>query len=175
MTAEISPHITIGGCVARVFVPELCLAICQERVGSDSRGTPFDPVNEQHLLSSLNANGHLCLYADGAAASGFEILEPFLQEHQIPFDRRAGAKFKTLGTTLFFRPETGRNEFITDERQGILCQAQPLWPLETTLAQARRDAVQRRGRQAIHLMEQCLQLLRNHLPQIRPLPAFEID
>jgi hypothetical protein len=131
-------------------------------------------VTEQDLLSALDADNHLHLYGDCAAGGKFPMLEPLLQEFRIPFDRHHGAKFKIIAMTLFYRPEQRTHEFVTDDREVVMCQVQPLQSIEKMLAQAQLDVKQGRSREARLLMEQCLQRLRKHLPQISPLPAFTI-
>src|SRR5215210_3066728 len=109
MPEEISAHITIGGRIPRELVSELCQLIGQEGVGLNWCSPAFEPATEQDLLAALDADeSQLCLYADGAAWGEFQVLEPFLHAHQIPFDRHHDGKYDIISTILFYRPEQGR-------------------------------------------------------------------
>lgn len=176
MPEVIAAHITIGGCVARELVEELCELISREDLALEWSGKQFEPQSAEDLLSACRTAGkRLRLFADAASWGEFDLLEPFLIEHQVPFDRHHDSKYEIDRSTLFYRTELGRLEFLTDGSEAVLCPVQPLRAVSKMLAQVRLELKRGRSPEAGFLIEECVEELREHLPpEIPQLPAFEI-
>lgn len=174
MPEMIAAHITIGGRVPSELVPQLCELISQEDLALDWGGKQFAPRTAEDLLSARQGQ-RLQLFAETASWGEFKSLEQFLIEHQIPFDRHHDAKYEIASTALFYRPEFGCQEFLTDGNEEVLCQAAPLLELAASLRQVREQLSGGQISAAEDQLSACIDQLESHLPaEVPPLPQFEI-
>ena len=176
MPEMIAAHITIGGQARNDLVADLCALIAQEDLALDWDGKQFSPRTAKELLAARQTEGmRIQLFADAASWGQFELLEQFLIEHQIPFDRHHDAKYEIASTTLFYRPEFGCQEYLTDANEKVVCPARPLRGLATSLKQVREQLRGGEIAAAEQLIAACIDQLDAHMPtEVPPLPPLEI-
>src|SRR5687767_7680654 len=159
MSQWIPTHITVGGRIPRELVPGLCRAICNESGGLDWGDDAFKPRRAADLLAARQLIGNaavLRLFDETACWGKFELLEAFLIEHRIPFDRQHDAKFDISAGRLVYRPDSGTHEFLTDSQERIVIQAGPLCGHIEMLEQAQRDLAAGRAGDAAGLLASCV-------------------
>lgn len=162
MPEMIAAHITIGGQVRNDLVADLCALIAQEDLALDWDGKQFSPRTAEDLLAARQTEGlRIQLFADAASWGQFESLEQFL--------------FEIASTALFYRPEFGCREYLTDANEEVVCPVQPLRSVFKMLTHAQLNLKDGHRQEAGSLIAECLEKLREHLPpDTPPLPAFEI-
>ncbi|WP_425613532.1 hypothetical protein NA78x_003366 [Anatilimnocola sp. NA78] len=175
MPEMISAHITLGGCVLAELVPQLCTLISQEDLTLEWGGNQFLPQTAEDLLSARQPEQqHIQLFADEASWGQFAALEQFLIEQEIPFDRHHDAKYEIASTTLYFRPESGRQEYLTNGDE-VICEVGPLRALATSLRHLRDQLSGGQISAAQNMIASSIDLLDAHLPaEVPPLPPFGI-
>jgi hypothetical protein len=178
MSDTMTVHITLGGRVPRLLVPELCAVIRSQSVALDWDQEWFQPEAEQDLLNACaSADGPTPLFlCDHCAPWGeFRELQEFLVQHQLPFDRQHDAKFEFSSELLCFRPEMGSFHFLTNSDERIVVLAENLLPAVELLKQVQRHLLRGATQDAEALVRHCLATLKEHLPRDLPaVPPLEI-
>lgn len=167
MSDYIPASISIGGNVLRKLVPGLLGAIDADGL-KHNWGEPLLAWTAERLLEQAADNDGLLWLCDEEARGGsFDELEEWLEENDIPFDRRSDAKFEYDGGIQYFRPGLGVIEIVwrctTQEGNPLISHAE--------------------GRKALHLLkcggtmniEAGIKVLEDELgPDIPDLPPFQI-
>ncbi len=178
MADYVAAHITMGGRVPRQLVPQLCQTIGTQGIGREWGEWDFCPETAAELLNArLEIDGAqvLRLFGDEVPYGNFEVLQGFLMDHKLPFDRWHEAKYEISCERLSYRPNLGLRSFLTNHQEEIVIAADPLMPLPAMVRQVQRllDRGARHGAQ--QLLQQCQALLAEHLPIAIPaLPSLEI-
>jgi hypothetical protein len=178
MADYVAAHITIGGRVSERIVPALCQAISEQQVGLEWGAWNFCPGSAQALLKArrkIGAARVLRLYSDEMAYGNFDLLQEFLVDHQLPFDRWHDAKYEIPCELMVYRPESELRFFLTNLQEEIVVRAEPLMGLPALL-QETRQLLRARGKEAaLQALRRCQRLAAEHLPPvILPLPALAI-
>lgn len=178
MADYVAAHITIGGHVPRRLVRELCQAIGAQGVGLAWGEWDFCPKTAAELLEArreIAGAQVLQLFGDEVPYGNFEVLQDFLMDHQLSFDRWHEAKYEISCERMNYRPSLGPHFFLTNYQEEMVVAADPLLPL-ADLVQRVQELLRRGGKRAAHeLLRQCQTLLAEHLPiAIPPLPSLEI-
>jgi hypothetical protein len=179
MSDRIPTEIWIGGKVAASLVPDLCAAIVDEGVCLEWGGPRVDPTGPDDLIAAIKANHQgvrLLWFCDEEASCGeFDVLESFLQTHDVPFTRRTDGRYEYDPVKVEFRPGRGQVDLAADRSGETVVPATPLIALEATLTKALqliRSGESKRATAALQAARR--KLCRVLPPSIPPLQPFEI-
>jgi len=179
MSDRIPAEIWIGGKIAASLVPDLCAAIADEGVSLEWGGPRVDPTGADDLTAATKANHQgvsLLWFCDDEASCGeFDLLESFLQAHDVPFTRRTDGRYEYDPVKVEFRPGTEQVDLATDRSGETVVPASPLIALEAELTKALQLARSGDAKRANTTVRAALKKLRQVLPpSVPPLPPFEI-
>jgi len=178
MADYVAAHITIGGRVSERIVPALCQAISEQQVGLDWGAWNFCPHSAQALLKArrkIGAARVLRLYSDEVAYGNFDLLQEFLADHELPFDRWHEAKYEIACELMVYRPDGELRFFLTNLQEEIVIRAEPLMGLPERLRELEHLARAGDRQRTAKLARHCRQLSTRHLPPaISPLPTLQI-
>jgi hypothetical protein len=179
MSHCLAAEIFIGGDVPASAVPELCMAIRNERLSLTWGGAWFEPNSASELLEARQEHdGELLLRLchDEVRWGEFDELEPVLQEHGASYTRRTESRGEREAERVEYRPGMDAPVcVITDAGFDPIVPASELVAVETPLAEAieRLDADDTTV--ARDLAEKALHALRTQLPpSLPPLGEFSI-
>jgi hypothetical protein len=105
----------------------------------------------------------------------FGDLEPWLQEHGIPYTRRSDGKYEHDPVVTEFRPESGLHECTANKGLRAVVELQPLRKVVRRLQAAMAASAKKKPKKARKQVERALELLTRHMPpELPPLPPLEI-
>jgi hypothetical protein len=169
-------EITIGGKVPAALLEEFLGEVeSTGALGGDYEGSPFDAKTAEELREALDQSGHLTIVNEEARFGQFEVLEGFLREHGIPFDRHSDARYEWDAENVMFRPGMRRPVEVASNSDGDdLMGVKKLRPVAKELARlatARmpKDKMLAAVRKASRRLNKLLP------PEVEPLPALEIE
>jgi hypothetical protein len=179
MSDRIPAEIWIGGKIAASLVPGLCAAIIDEGVSLAWGGARVDPTGADDLTAAIKANHQgvrLLWFCDDEASCGeFDVLESFLQAHDIAFTRRTDGRYEYDPMKVEFRPGTGQVDLAIDQSGETVVPASPLIALEAELTKALQLARSNEAKRAMTAVRAARKQLQQVLPpSVPPLPPFEI-
>lgn len=102
MADHFPTRIFIGGPVKRSLIPQLIQVINVEDL-QDEWGRSFLPLKSEDELLKYTHKGHLYFCDEERLWGAFELLEKFLVEKEIPFDRSHSPRYETSGEIVQFR------------------------------------------------------------------------
>jgi hypothetical protein len=182
MAEHLAAEIWIGGKVSHSLVPSLCKAIHDEPVSLDWGSRIFRPQSGNDLREAVNNGSQgdslLWLTDDQARWGQFELLEGFLRENSIPYDRRSSGKYDFDAEISSYRPGLGLYTWPTNTNGEPVVAGSTLQKIEKKLAAVVKSLQRGRMKQEkISLrVESILKQLRKELPpDLPPLPAFEVE
>jgi hypothetical protein len=178
MADYVAAHITIGGGVRERLVPKLCDAICRQGVSLEWGEFDFCPESGEDLLKACRKIAGakvLRLFGDEVAYGNFDLLQGFLLDRKLPFDRWHESKYEIPCERMVYRPDRELRFFLTNLDGEIVMRAEPLAGL-SRLLQETQQLLRSRGKQAaIQALRRCQRLVAEHLPPaILPLPDLTI-
>ena len=178
MADYVAAHITIGGLVSERLVSKLCDVVCRQGVSLDWGESDFCPKTADDLREAcrLVAGAKvLRLYGDEVAYGNFDLLQEFLVNHGLPFDRWHESKYEIPCELMIYRPGMDLRFFLTNLQGEIVVRAEPLSGLPDLLQQA-QNLLRSRGKQpTLQTLRRCQHLVAEHLPPaISPVPALQI-
>jgi len=178
MADYVAAHITIGGTVRERIVPNLCEAIVKQGVSLEWGEWNFCPESSEELLNArqdLASAKVLRVFCDEVAYGNFTVLQEFLVDHQLPFDRWHESKYEIPCELMVYRPDGALRFHLTNLEGEIVVRAEPLTGLAELLQQT-QTLLRTRGKQAAsQVLRRCQQLVAEHLPlAIPPLTALTI-
>ena len=106
----------------------------------DLEETPFDSTTEEGILSARDEDG-LLHFADCEAAWGeFAVLEDWLREHNMPFERQSSGKYELSAGTRGVSADLGQEvqTITTDSGEPLVCKSE-LVPILEKMAELRRS------------------------------------
>jgi hypothetical protein len=178
MADYVSAHITIGGGVRERLVPKLCDAICRQGVSLEWGEFDFCPESGADLLRACRKVAGakvLRLYGDEVAYGNFDVLQEFLMDRKLPFDRWHESKYEIPCELLVYRPDGELRFFLTDLEGRVVVRAEPLLELADLLQQTQQLLRIGGSQRALKVLRRCQRLASQHLPPaIPPLPDFTI-
>lgn len=178
MTDYVAGHITVGGQVPKRLVKKLCQRISSQEVALNWADWDFHPKSASELLKARKKiAGHhvLRLYSDNVANGNFDLLQDFLQEHELPFNRWHEAKYETQCELMVYRPGADLRFFQTNFLEEIVVRARPLMLVGATIQEVQQQLRGGSERKAQRLLRQCAKHLAENLPSgFGPVPSFEI-
>lgn len=179
MSDRIPAEVWIGGKIAASLVPGLCAAITDEGVSLEWGGPRVDPTGPDDLIAAIKENDrgvHVLWFCDDQAICGeFDVLESFLQAHNIPFTRQTDGRYEYDPVKVEFRPGTAQVDLATDRSGETVITASPLIAVEAILTKALQLARSGETKRAMTAVRTARKQLRQALPpSVTPLPPFEI-
>ena len=178
MSERMSADIWIGGKVPAHSVPGLCREIDAQGVSLDWGGARFSPKTKAELLQArVDHDGAAVLYlCDEQASWGrFDGLETFLQEHGIPFTRRADGGAAYNGEIVEHRPGQDMVCIPIDADGEPVVDASVLRPVDELLTRALEQLENGSTDKAASMLKDARGQLRDQLPpMVTPLEPFEI-
>jgi hypothetical protein len=179
MSDRIPAEIWIGGKIAVSLVPGLCAEITDEGVSLEWGATRVDPSGPDDLTAAIKADNQgvrLLWFCDEEASCGeFDVLESFLQAHDIPFTRRTDGRYEYDPVKVEFRPGTEQVDLAIDRSGETVVPASPLIAVEAILTKALQLAQSGEAKRAMTAVRTARKKLRQVLPPPVPsLPPFEI-
>jgi hypothetical protein len=178
MSEPIAAEIRIGGHIRQDLVPGLCKAIREEYVSLDWGDACFVPDSAEELIEGCqDRNGVrlLCLRDDQANYGTFGILEKFLVEAGICFQRHSDAKYEYDAEIIEFRPGLGQVAFASNNNGELLVPLEKLTCIATAIDKATETADGQTAVELLRRLRQLQQLAHESLPTVVPLlEAFEI-
>ena len=178
MSERMAAEIWIGGKVSAHVVPGLCREIDAEGVSLDWGGARFSAKTAEELLQArVDHDGAAVLYlCDEQASWGrFDGLEAFLQEHGIPFTRRADGGAAYNGEIVEHRPGRDVVCIPIDADGEPVVDASVLRPVDELLTGALEELENGSTDKAESMLRDAQHQLRAQLPPVvTPLEPFEI-
>ena len=178
MSERMPAEIWIGGKVPAHLVAGLCSEIDAEGVCLDWGGAHFSPKTEEELLQArIDHDGAAVLYlCDEQASWGrFDGLEAFLQEHGIPFTRRADGGAAYNGEIVEYRSGQDMVCIPIDADGQPVVDASVLRPVDELLTGALEQLQNGSTDKAESLLRDAQrQLLAQLPPVVTPLEPLEI-
>lgn len=178
MADYVAAHITIGGEVSERLIPKLCDAICRQGVSLEWGEFDFCPESREDLLQGCRKIAGakvLRLYGDEVAYGNFDLLQEFLLDRKLPFDRWHESKYEIPCELLVYRPGSDLRFFLTDLEGRVVVRAEPLLGLAEQLQLAQQLLPTGGSQRAMKVLRRCQRLASQHLPPaIPPLPALTI-
>ena len=178
MSERMAAEIWIGGKVPAHLLPGLCREIDAEGVSLDWGGAHISPKTAEDLLQArVDHDGAAVLYlCDEQASWGrFDGLEAFLQEHGIPFTRRADGGAAYNGEIVEYRPGRDMVCIPIDADGEPVVDASVLRPVDELLTGALEQLENGSTDKAESTLRDAQQQLRAQLsPVVTPLEPFEI-
>jgi hypothetical protein len=178
MADYIAAEIRIGGQIRQDLVPGLCKAIREECVSLDWGDACFVPDSAAELINACDERDGvrlLCLCDDQASYGQFSILEKFLIEAGICFQRHSGAKYEFDAEITEFRPGLGQVVFASNNNGEFLVPLEKLTRIATAIDKATETAARQTALELLRRLRNLQQLAHESLPIIvPPLEAFEI-
>ena len=179
MSEHMPACIKIGGRLSRRLIPGLCQAIEQEQVSLEFGDGCFAPGTAKDLLAARIEDGGalvLQLCDDQARWGWFEILEQFLRDHCLPFDRQTDANFAYGACLTQYRPGRTVRNVPTDSEGRPVVETAAVRPAALQLAQAIRQFELAPKRRRLEPFRRAHRLLKQALgPPVPPLPSFSIS
>jgi hypothetical protein len=178
MADYVAAHLTFGGQVPQRLVAKLCDAICRQGISLQWGEFDFCPESGEELLAGCQEIAGakvLRLYSEEVAYGDFDVLQEFLFDHRLPFDRWHEAKYEIPCELMVHRPGGELRFFLTNLEGAVVVKAEPLLGL-AALLQETRQLLRIRGKAAaLQMLRRCQRLAAEHLPPvILPLPALAI-
>jgi hypothetical protein len=99
----IHASITIGGPIDRSSVSGLIEAVGLENLKTEEY-RPVRVARPEDFLKYLKPDGHFSFRDDAAPWGEFQVLETFLREARIPFDRLTDNHAQYQGEIVYYRP-----------------------------------------------------------------------
>jgi hypothetical protein len=178
MADYVAAHITIGGPVRKRLVPKLCDAICRQGVSLAWGEFDFCPESGKDLLKAccqIAGAKVLRLYGDEVAYGNFDLLQEFLLDRKLPFDRWHESKYEIPCELTVYRPGSDLRFFLTNLEGEVAVKAEPLLELADLLQEAEQHLQSDSTHRAQKILRRCQRLASQHLPSaIPPLPALTI-
>jgi len=178
MADYVAAHITIGGTVSGRIVPDLCQSINAQGVSLKWGEWNFCPETAEELLKACQEIAGakvLRLYSDEVGYGNFDVLQEFLIDHELPFDRWHESKYEIPCEQMVYRPEAELRFFLTNLQGEIVVTAEPLMGLAGLLEEAQGLLRTSSKRAALQVLRHCRRLVAEHLrPSLPPLPALQI-
>jgi hypothetical protein len=137
MFERMAAEIAIGGDVPADVVPELIDEIKAQGVQVGWNKRPFKAKNANELLALARKNGKAStlLLADHEATWGsFDLLEAFLVNHKIAFDRRSEGKFGFDAELVQYRPGMKKTLVrMTSQNKKLVIEVRALLPIKKAM------------------------------------------
>ncbi len=176
MADRMAAEIWIGGPIPEPLVEALCGHIRDEALSLDYGEASFEPRAAEELLEAAAENDGLLRLCDDEVAYGeFTDLEPWLQEHGIPYTRRSDGKYEHDPVVVEFRPESGLHECTANKALRAVVEVQPLRKVVRRLRAAMAVSAKKKPKKARRQIKRALKLLTRHMPpELPPLLPLEI-
>ena len=180
MSDRIPAEIWIGGKIAASLVSGLCAAISDEGVSLEWGDARIRPTGVDDLTNALRENGlgtRVLWFCDDEASCGeFDVLESFLQEHEIPFTRHSSGRYEYDPVTVHFRPGHDLGTCSTNSAAQPVVEVEEITPVDNLLAAAIELRQHGSGVDCWSLVLIARQLLRERLKaDMPPLEPCEIE
>jgi hypothetical protein len=172
-------EIWIGGKIPASLVPDLCTAISDEGVCVEWADARVHPSGADELTQAIKANAQgvrLLWFCDDQACCGeFDVLESFLQEHGIPFDRKSAGRYEYDPQNVCFRPGHGLVRCPANSAGESVVAVSELTPVNELLSAAIELSESESKVDCWSLVKTAQRLLSDQLPSVPPLEPFEIE
>jgi len=117
----------------------------------------------------------LWLCDDQASWGRFDTLEPFLQQHKIPFTRLTAGRYEYDSERVEFRSDRGRVGYVTNAVGEPFISAAKISEVESELSRILTSTGKRSFKQLLATVQSVRGKLQQVLPPtVDPLPPFQI-
>ncbi len=179
MSEPIPAEITIGGKLPEFLVLPFCQVIQVQSVSLEWGDAWFQPATADDLLSACSdwdGQQVLVLRDDQANYGEFVLLERFLIEHNLSFDRRSEPRFEYPAQRVAFRPGQQPSVIPVSSDGEPIVRLAALTPVQALLDSALVKQKAGLHRAALRLLEQAAKDFAAALPSLpSPLTSLEIE